>query len=38
MLPRTSGKAMCLLKIEEPNERPYLAVFVIKSGAVRTFY
>src|SRR3954454_20459429 len=38
MLPRTSGKAMCLYKVEEPNERAYLAVFVIKSGAVRTFY
>jgi hypothetical protein len=38
MSPRTSGKAMCLHKIEEANERAYYAVFVIKSGAVRTFY
>jgi hypothetical protein len=38
MLPRTSGKAMCLHRIAEANERAYHAVFVIKSGAVRTFY
>jgi Bacterial EndoU nuclease len=38
MLPRTSGKAMCLHRIAKPNDPPYLAVFVIKSGAVRTFY
>jgi hypothetical protein len=38
MLPRSSGKAMCLHRIAKPNDRPYLAVFVIKSGAVRTFY
>jgi hypothetical protein len=38
MLPRTSGKAMCLHKVAEANGRPYLAVFVIKNGAVRTFF
>jgi hypothetical protein len=38
MLSRTSGKAMCLHRVAEPNTRPYLAVFVIKSNAVRTFY
>lgn len=38
MLPRTSGKAMCLKKVAEPGQRDYLAVFVIKNGAVRTFY
>jgi hypothetical protein len=38
MLPRTSGKAMCLHRIVEPDERPYLSVFVIKNGAIRTFY
>ena len=38
MLPRSSGKAMCLHRVAEPNERPYLTVFVIKNGAVRTFF
>jgi hypothetical protein len=38
MIPRTSGKAMCLHRVAEANERAYLAVFVIKNGAVRTFY
>jgi hypothetical protein len=38
MLPRASAKAMCLHRVAEANERPYLAVFVIKNGAVRTFY
>ena len=38
MLPRASGKAMCLHKVEEPKERAFLAVFVIKNRAVRTFY
>ena len=38
MLPRASGKAMCLHSVAEANERPYLAVFVIKNGAIRTFY
>jgi hypothetical protein len=38
MLPRASGKAMCLHRIAEANERPFLTVFVIKNRAVRTFY
>ena len=38
MLPKTSGKAMCLFGVTDPNVRPYFAVFVIKSAAVRTFY
>src|SRR5262245_18140597 len=38
MLPRTSGKAMCLYEVPEPSVGSYLAVFVIKSTAVRTFY
>jgi hypothetical protein len=38
MLPRTSGKAMCLHRVAEPTVREYLAVFVIKNGAIRTFY
>jgi Bacterial EndoU nuclease len=37
MLPRGSGKAMCLYRVAK-DERPYFAVFVIKSRAVRTFY
>ena len=38
MLPSSSGKSMCLHQVVEPNVSPYLAVFVIKSEAVRTFY
>jgi hypothetical protein len=38
MLPRTSGKAMCLHHVAEAGQRDYLAVFVIKNSAVRTFY
>jgi hypothetical protein len=38
LLPRAAGKSMCLHRVAEPNERAYFAVFVIKSGAVRTFY
>jgi Bacterial EndoU nuclease len=38
MLPRTSGKAMCLHAVGGASANPYLAVFVIKSAAVRTFY
>jgi Bacterial EndoU nuclease len=38
MLPRTSGKAMCLHGVADQNAMLYLAVFVIKSSAVRTFY
>jgi hypothetical protein len=38
MLPRTTGKAMCLHKVTEGGQRDYLTVFVIKNGAVRTFY
>ncbi len=38
MLPRSSGKAMCLHKVAAPNVQPYLAVLVMKSDAVRTFY
>jgi hypothetical protein len=38
MLPRSSGKAMCLYQVAEPGVSPYLAVFVIKTEAVRTFY
>lgn len=38
MLPKSSGKAMCLKKVAEVGQRDYLAVFVIKNGAVRTFY
>jgi hypothetical protein len=38
MLGRGSGKSMCLFKVAEPNVREYLAVFVIKNRAVRTFY
>ena len=38
MLPRTTGKAMCLHKVAEAGQPEYLTVFVIKNGAVRTFY
>jgi len=38
MLPRTSGKSMCLHQVAEAGERSYLAVFVIENRAVRTFY
>jgi hypothetical protein len=38
LLPRSSGKSMCLFQVAEPSVSPYLAVFVIKSEAVRTFY
>jgi hypothetical protein len=38
MLPRSSGKAMCLFQVTEPNVSPFLAVFVIKGEAVRTFF
>jgi Bacterial EndoU nuclease len=38
MLPRSSGKAMCLHQVAEANERPYLTVFVIKNRAIRTFF
>ena len=38
LLPRSSGSAMCLYQVAEPSVSPYLAVFVIKSEAVRTFY
>jgi hypothetical protein len=38
LLARASGKSMCLFKVAEPNVREYLAVFVIKNRAVRTFY
>jgi hypothetical protein len=34
---RNPGKAMCLAKVKD-GAAEYLAVFVIKSGAVRTFY
>jgi hypothetical protein len=37
MLPRTSGKAMCLHEVAAAA-RSYFAVFVIKGEAVRTFY
>ena len=33
-----TGKKMCLKEVVTPGDPDYLAVFVIKNGAVRTFY
>jgi hypothetical protein len=38
MLPKASGKAMCLHRVATAGKPDYLAVFVIKNSAVRTFY
>ena len=38
LLPRSSGKTMCLHRVAKPGDPAYHVVFVIKSGAVRTFY